>query len=377
MAYISLGNIDKNLITIFVGCVICFLNRLLNQYDGTLLFKNVIMTVFCISTSRFLTLFPYIILKIRLKQAKNYINNQFINQNALKSPQKKIEEIVKGKWLYIILSSIIFLIQLFFLVVSFHIKTNAWIWYILFSSIFYYFIFKVQLHKHHYLSIILIILIGLIIDLVTESLQKELVNDLLLLTMKFLKEIFFSLYNVLAKYVIEKKYASVYEFSFYVGLINLILLIIFSILDHYYFGLYNYTDYFNNFNNNELLVMLGVIISQLGINLTTLFTTKNYSPCHVFIIFVFGQLAYYIKFDGVSIIVIICLILILFLSLIFNEIIEINIWGLSHNTKKNILNRVQKEEYLFNYKTGSFDSEIENDEYLIDVNESEHSKEDE
>ena len=214
MAYISLGNIDKNLITIFVGCVICFLNRLLNQYDGTLLFKNVIMTVFCISTSRFLTLFPYIILKIRLKQAKNYINNQFINQNALKSPQKKIEEIVKGKWLYIILSSIIFLIQLFFLVVSFHIKTNAWIWYILFSSIFYYFIFKVQLHKHHYLSIILIILIGLIIDLVTESLQKELVNDLLLLTMKFLKEIFFSLYNVLAKYVIEKNMLLFMNFLF-------------------------------------------------------------------------------------------------------------------------------------------------------------------
>ena len=377
MAYISLGNIDKNLITIFVGCVICFFNRLLNQYDGTLLFKNVIMTVFCISTSRFLTLFPYIILKIRLKQAKNYINNQFINQNALKSPQKKIEEIVKGKWLYIILSSIIFLIQLFFLVVSFHIKTNAWIWYILFSSIFYYLIFKVQLHKHHYLSIILIILIGLIIDLVTENLQKEVVNDLLLLIMKFLKEIFFSLYNVIAKYVMEKKYVSVYEFSFYVGLINLILLIIFSIFDHYYFEIYNYTDYFNNFNRNELLVLLGVIFTQLGINLTSLFATKNNSPCHVFIIFVFGQLAYYINFQGVSIIVIIFLILILFLSLIFNEIIEINIWGLSYNTRNNILNRVQKEENLFNYKTGSFDSEIEKDEYLIDMNESEHSKEDE
>ena len=377
MAYISLGNIDKNLITIFVGCVICFFNRLLNQYDGTLLFKNVIMTVFCISTSRFLTLFPYIILKIRLKQAKNYINNQFINQNALKSPQKKIEEIVKGKWLYIILSSIIFLIQLFFLVVSFHIKTNAWIWYILFSSIFYYLIFKVQLHKHHYLSIILIILIGLIIDLVTENLQKEVVNDLLLLIMKFLKEIFFSLYNVIAKYVMEKKYVSVYEFSFYIGLINLIILIIFSIFDHYYFEIYNYIYYFNNFNRNELLVLLGVIFTQLGINLTSLFATKNNSPCHVFIIFVFGQLAYYINFQGVSIIVIICLIFILFLSLIFNEIIEINIWGLSYNTKKNILNRVQKEENLFNYKTGSFDSEIEKDEYLIDMNESEHSKEDE
>ena len=81
--------------------------------------------------------------------------------------------------------------------------------------------------------------------------------------------------------------------------------------------------------------MLGVILTQLGINITTLFTTKNNSPFHVFIIFVFGQLAYYIKFDGVSILVIICLIFILFLSLIFNEIIEINIWGLSYNTKKN------------------------------------------
>jgi len=92
-------------------------------------------------------------------------------------------------------------------------------------------IFEVQLHKHHYVSAILIILIGFIIDLVTESLQQEIVNDTLLLIMKFLKQIFFSLYNVIAKYVIEKKYVSVYEFSFYVGLINLIILIIFSILD--------------------------------------------------------------------------------------------------------------------------------------------------
>ena len=235
MVYITLGNIDKNLIIILLGCIICFLNRLLNQYEETLLFKNVILTVTCISISRFLTLFPFIILKIRSKQVNTYLDIQLVNQNAIKSPQKKIEEIVKGKWFYIILSAIIFVIQLFFLVVSFNIKTNSWIWYILIASIFYYLIFKVQLYKHHYLSIILIILLGLVIDLVTESLQNEIVNEPLLLIMKYLKEIFFSLYSVLAKYVIEKKYVSVYEFSFYVGLISVILLIIFSVFDHYYF----------------------------------------------------------------------------------------------------------------------------------------------
>ena len=376
MAYISLGNIDKNLITIFVGCVICFFNRLLNQYDGTLLFKNVIMTVFCISTSRFLTLFPYIILKIRLKQAKNYINNQFINQNALKSPQKKIEEIVKGKWLYIILSSIIFLIQLFFLVVSFHIKTNAWIWYILFSSIFYYLIFKVQLHKHHYLSIILIILIGLIIDLVTENLQKEVVNDLLLLIMKFLKEIFFSLYNVIAKYVMEKKYVSVYELSFYIGVINFILSAIIEVFDYFFFKYDDLDKYFNNFDINELLVMLGIISSQFVLNIAYLFTIKIYSPCHVFIIFVFGQLAYYIYFEEgilISTLVIVCLIFILFLSLIFSEIIELNFCKLSYNTKKNISKRAESDEGFYSKNNEIFDDEVidekvEKGEYLITLN---------
>ena len=80
---------------------------------------------------------------------------------------------------------------------SFQIKTNAWIWYILIAVIFYYLIFKVQLYRHHYLSIILIILIGLIIDLISGNLQKEIVNAPGRLVMKFLKQVFFSLYNVI------------------------------------------------------------------------------------------------------------------------------------------------------------------------------------
>ena len=54
-------------------------------------------------------------------------------------------------------------------------------------------------------------------------------------------------------------------------------------------------------------------------------------------------MAYYINFEGYAPLIIICLIIILFLSLIFNEIIEINACGLSYNTKRNIIYRAESE----------------------------------
>ena len=128
-----------------------------------------------------------------------------------------------------------------------------------------------------------------------------------------------------------------------------------------------YDEYFNKFNITELLVILGVIFSQVVINITTLFTAKNNSPCHIFIIFVFGQFAYYIKFDAYSILIIICIIIILFLALIFNEIIEINLCGISYNTKKNIAIRAEKE----GLNKENIEEKIEKDDYLIELNDDE------
>ena len=132
-----------------------------------------------------------------------------------------------------------------------------------------------------------------------------------------------------------------------------------------FFKIYDYDKYFNNFDTKELLVIFGVIFTQLGVNLTTLFTAKNKSPCHIFIIFVFGQLAYYINFEGNNVIIIILLIIILFLSLIFNEIFGINIFGLSYNTKRNIVDRAIKE-----CEQGNDDVSVEdceNDNNLIEL----------
>ena len=188
------------------------------------------------------------------------------------------------------------------------LKSNFWILDICFTCIFYYLIFKIKLYKHHYLSMILIIIMGIILDLVLENLQYDLKNKLGFALLRLLREILFSLNFVVVRYLFEKKYCSIYEISLSNGIINTSLYIILAIFDHYFFKLDNFGEYFEKFNIHELLVMIGLMITQLGLNICILIINKTYSPCHIFIIFVFGQLAYYVDFSKISkIFIIVCL----------------------------------------------------------------------
>jgi hypothetical protein len=366
MAYISLGKIDKSLIIIIVGCVFCFINRFLNRIDS-LLYKNSILINIVISPSRFLTIILFIILKIRTK--RNISSNEIEYTNTKRIElifNDNKEENVEGKWKYILLSGIINLIQSIFFAYSLDIKTNAWIFYILIASIFYYFIFKIKLYKHHYLSIILIIITGIILDLILGNLQKDISENILPFLLRMAKEIMASSVDVIDKFLMDKKFCSVYEITFYNGIISLILLGIFTIFNYYFLKLDNFEEYFNSFNTKELLVIFGFIITQLGLSLLNLFTNKNYTPYHIFIIYVFGQLAYYKNFSTDPIVKIICLIFILFMSLVFCEIIELNFFGLSKNTKNNIIARSESEAIICNInKLEDINSQDTGDEDIL------------
>ena len=347
MSCISIGMIDKTLFIIIIGCIFCFLSRLLSKPEkAKILLQEPLFANIYISLARFLTIIPYIIIKVRSKNKNTNLKIENANQSINVGYYDKVKEARKGKWKFMLLSSVIYLANAIFFSQSFKIKTNAWIWYILLASLFYYLIFKIRFHKHHYLSSVLIILLGLTIDLITNNLQKEIVDEPAELVMKFLKQVFFSLYNVMAKYVMEKKYVSVYEFSFYVGLFNLVIFLIFLIFDYYFFKLTNYKDCFKDFDTIQFFIILGLIFTQLGMNLTALFTNKFNSPCHVFIIYAFGQIAYYIDFTDIFPLVFVLFIIILFISLIFTEIIEINLFGLSYNTKRNIMKRAEVDALL-------------------------------
>ena len=376
MAFIGLGKINTNLIPIIIGCIFCFLNRLLNQYEGTKLFENVMLTNIFISFSDIFTIIPYIIFKIRSKKIYKPENKEVIPNETkerkfefLYEETYDIEDEVEGKGKFIVLIGVIFFVNYFIFVYIFALKTNTWIMYILFTSIFYYLFFKSKLYRHHYLSIVIILIIGLVIDFVEGNIQKDFTKNFKLILLSFLRVILLSLNYVLIKYTMEKKYASPYEIGFFNGLINLILFIIGAVIDNFFIKKFEYKEYFDNFNGKELLVVLGLMITQFGIYISLFIIDKKDTPCHIFIVFVFGQLAYYYKLTEISIVSIICLILILFFSLIFNEIIELNFLGLSQNTRKNIINRAntEVERALFvknealegNYETQKDGKEIE------------------
>ena len=367
MAFISIGKIDKNLIPMIAGCIFCFLNRILNQYDGSLLFKNQIMMNIYISTSKLFTIIPFILLKINSKKVSSNDIQTIKNQQSLKYMNKSgAKRIIAGKWGFICLAVMIYFVNQIFFVLTIKVHSNTTILNILITSLFYYLIFKIKLYRHHYLSIILIIIVGFIIDIILGNLLFDINNNSGLFFFRLLREVLFSLSSVVDKYILEKKFGSVYEILLSNGVITSTLFIIFAIIDHNFFGIYNYEEYFNNFNKTELLVASGVIITQLGLNVSILFTNKNNSPCHIFIIFIFGQLAYYIDFSGSNAIVIFCLIIILFLSFVFNEILEINFLGLSDNTKKNISKRAENEDNMIITKSDTYDSMLEGqDGYIL------------
>ena len=369
MAFIGFGKIDKNIIPLILGCVFCLLNRILNSAFGNYLLSNVILTNIFISLANTLIIIPYLVYKLiskkidkNKKKEDKDVNNEITKKESKNSTitdqeddDKKLEYIynenddienVPGKLKFIILIALIFFVNYYLFILTIDIKTNTWTMYIVFTSIFYYLIFKSKLYRHHYLCIGLILIFGIIIDIIEENLLKDANDKTANFCLSILRVILLSLNYVLIKYTMEKKYVSPYVLGMFIGIINLVLFIIFGILDHYFIGIFsNYIEFFQNFNASKLLVILGLMSTQLGLYTSLFFIDKNESPCHIFIVFVFGQFGYIfwnLRFiqDGRKIAgIIILLALILFFSLVFNEIIELRFFGFAYNTKRNITER--------------------------------------
>ena len=88
-------------------------------------------------------------------------------------------ENAKRKYLFIFLTGIIFFVNFYLFIFTIQVKSNTWTIYIVFTSLFYYLIFKSKLYRHHYLSICLILIFSIIIDLVIGNLKSDLENELL------------------------------------------------------------------------------------------------------------------------------------------------------------------------------------------------------
>ena len=380
---LSFGELNRYYLLIILGAISYGSMGLLQNeskfFSGKL--KCPFIYVLVYSLSLCLSFLFLIIYRIFNKRKISKDNNK---QKKINSNSTLIKQITrKEKFLWILLVSIIDFIN----ITSYSINSieifkffNTWALNIISLSLFSFLILKIKLYRHHYLSIIIISISGVLLDIILgKSLRENLLHNLV----NFANEISFCLTYVIYKFMMLKKFIKSYEIFFYQGLIELALSIISLIITTNIGYLDNFYEFIDNLDKKEILFVLFILLTEFMYNLSLLLIIDIFSPFHVFLIDVFSELLSYCFYlnenELISSIftIIICLIC-LFMLLIFIELIEINCFGISYMTKKNIHLRskldidlifdiIEDEEevnyqgYIFDFKNNNTNNSINND----------------
>ena len=392
MAIISFGKVNiKILVAIFGG-----LTRLIYKFVVALnpKFISVVNNPFLLSIyteiGMILDFIPFIILQSRIREQKNnsikkYTKKQMQEHKLL--IEYEYYDIYKStkwdKFKLILISTIFdFLQTLLIYIFCMECVYNLWIFDIIFISLFSYLILKTNLYKHQYISMIVIIILGFGLNVLEyfKSDEKEKIKPMEIF-IKFIAEIFFCLNVVVNKYNMEKNFCTSYEICIWEGVVNLILFVIsLSIINFIGASIAgikypeNIHEYKNNFDKNDIFVIILVIVVSCIYNLLVIVTCENFTPCHVLILLIINEYYYYLKMNKnkvLNFIGIFILLLIFFMFLFFIEVLELNLFGISINTKKNIGIRANDDKKMnIDEIDLSFDeNDIENEKILDEEDE--------
>ena len=382
MKCINFGDVNKRLLIPIFGGIIrliyIFLIHRNPKYE--IATKNPFILNIYTSVGMIFSFIPYLILKYRSKtksissnasQIQSKLNIEFIHSDLY----EEIEIDQSKKYKLIICSSIFDFLQVLLLTIfCIYCNYNLWIFDILFMSLFSNLILKTKLYKHQYISMIIIIILGFILNIIKYFNLGDTKNKLdpFELSMKLLSEICLSLSMVIVKYNMEKTYCSPYEICIWEGLIglilNIIILVIVNQLRVTISGIEypnNFYELFDNYDINDLIICFVELIMNAIYNMVIFVTCDFFTPFHILITSIIKEFYSYLQTDGnlvLNILGICILIFIAFMFLVFVEIIELNFWNISYNTKKNIELR------------SLTDSSIENN-YNININDEKSEEE--
>ena len=375
MKLISLGKIDKKFYVSLILYIIMFITVNVvsyifhkNESDNltNLELNKIIIYGFCI----FLGIPEYI-------NRKSLLNKKSADKRSIKSNKNSVTYIFRFKYGEIDYKK--FLVLILFLILNYIFDFGTDIYYTAKSHhykfsykdatntmlIVYLFIIfrpfqKISFYKHHYLSLLVIIIMELIryfIRLcIIQKVSFDFPNDLFCLIPLLIFPFFETIHSYVINWYMKNNYYSPFLICFLIGFINslLSLIILFSF-------------YFININcgGNKICLSLSEIgtlthwyyifyyIFQsiwYGIVNFLIFVIINYFTIfHLIIIFYFNTLLYNI-FELIANFEIFELIMImitftfeLFAIFIFFETIELNFCGLNLNLKKSIINRAENE----------------------------------
>ena len=363
MNYISFGKINKKFFIPIIGGVVRLIYAfliILNPKYGAALENPFILSIYT-NIGMICAFIPYLILKYRSKRSniiskdlkyKSKLNLELIHNDIF-------DETRCNKYKFIALSTIF---DFFEIVITYlfcmNCAYNLWIFDIIFISLFSYLILKTKYYKHQYFSMIIILLLGLILNFLEyfKSVESEDRLNFFEILMKLLSEISLSLSVVIIKYNMEKNYCSPYEVCIWEGILGLILHIIclaiinaleVKIDDIQYPD--NFFKYLENYDIYDFVVCFMVIIVNFIYNISIMIACDSFTPVHILITYIIKEYYYYLKINeniALNFLGILTLIFISFMFLVFVEIIELNIFSISYNTKKNIEIRSEMDSFV-------------------------------
>lgn len=260
------------------------------------------------------------------------------------------------------------------------------------------FIFNKIYYKHQYIAILFVILMELIrmIIRINSDLDKN-INDagyILSFFIKLITTILDSIFFGYSLILIEKKYFSPYKALYIFGIIcfifTFLVYIIISFIpvgnnkfckiqkgDQCYFD--DFFSVFENFTFVQFITLFSHSIFIAAVQLILNFLGHFYTICHISIFYLFNSGYIMINSDFhfeefsifEKIILIISYILEVLLTLVFLEMIILNVFGLGYNTKEQIESRATSD-VEFEISDGSSSFDVDN-QYVTKFSDSENT----
>ena len=388
---IHFGEINKKIIYPIIPIIItifeyCYSTRHYHNLYTT----HVLVFKICQALSMFLAIIPFIIIK--KKSHVRYSKNLNSENLYSKEYNEKMRKTKIRKYILIPMTAIITYLYKIIYYLKFHeIGTflSLWIFDLIFICIFSYLILKTKYYRHQYFSIITMIFFGIILNIINTLSGLTFKKFILFLVMNML----YSFNITIKKYIIDYTFCYASELLMYDGLITLVLFIITIIITTYKemkmdiceYALYkgkcyfdNIYSYYDSLNTKEVFIFIFILFYYTLYHLFFYVTMKEFSAFHIFLIIIFeDDILYDIIFKYNSTkknniwklyANIIIFSILFFMLLVFTEIIEIDCFKMSENTKRNITKRSGYIDYETpkEGKNNHFnDSLIELDRYKV------------
>ena len=362
--FISFAKINKYFLIPFITPVFCmFANYFLYKIKATKVVKNEEFIFTCYVLLSYIGVGCFYFIS-KFRQKVEGAKENFLYRESTISSIKYIynegikKNILKGSILIIFLAFLLSLAELFSIYINknkVHLLQER-LYYLLFIPLFCKFILKDNIFKHHYFSL-LIAMVGFSLLFIPICLKID-VDDIVPNVLNFVGSVGYSLFLVIIKYLTHVYYMSPFKLSLIFGTIAFFFIffgfLIYSLIKYHDLTYFKESLDFSYADNKFVLSLyfIACFIFAVLLHFCTLLVIFYFSPILLMVTDIISPFLLWIALtiENKSSTEILELILnpigyviVLFASLIYNEIIIFNFCGLNKNTKKFIEERLYKE----------------------------------